>query len=320
MLESVLLGILLFGVMIFAIRRGIPGLITQQGYSHQDKGEYEAAEQCFFKALSFEKAIQKITGQRIGVALQYSNLGFVYHHQKRLKNAASMFKRAIEIYTDLRRLNDAAPIYGSLGKVYFDSGDLDLAEETLKEALTIYSRRPHAQEAMDTITALINLISERRQNTDEPSKYTNTEYGFSFTIPTGWVKQRLVQQFLSTGGQVAISHETHKATFNVSVGPPDRLEWREKETRARAVRDFLTRVQGRIGSVKVMTSTSAGGESNTVSAEYIAQRDIWGVSVKVREGLISIIHNELEYTIQWSAMPGYESQVREIIASFKFEK
>lgn len=169
MLESVLLGILLFGVMIFAIRRGIPGLITWQGYSHLDKGEYEAAEQCFFKALSFEKAIQKITKQRIGVALQYSNLGFVYHHQKRLKDAASMFKIVIEIYTDLRRLNDAAPIYGALGKVYFDSGDLDLAEETLKEALTIYSRRPHAQEAMDTITALIDLISERE------TKYRRTK-------------------------------------------------------------------------------------------------------------------------------------------------
>lgn len=68
-----------------------------------------------------------------------------------------------------------------------------------------------------------------------------------------------------------------------------------------------------------MTFISVDAESNVVFAEYIAQRDIRDVSVKVIEGFISIIHNELEYTIQWSAMPEYESQVRAIIASFKFE-
>lgn len=252
-------------------------------------------------------------------AMGYANMGLHYHKKRKIQNAVDMFKRAIDVYTDLGKINDTAPVYASLGKVYFDNGDLDLAESALQQALTIYKCRPHAQEAIKTITALLDLISEQRQNTDKPSKYENTKYGFSFTIPAGWVRQRLLQPFISTEGQIAISHKTHRATFNVSAGPPDRPEWREKETRARAVRDFLTKAPRRIGSVEVTTSASVGGELNTVFAEYETEIDIRGVSRRRRNGLISIIHNGLEYAIQWSAEPDFEEQVKGIIDSFKFE-
>lgn len=318
-MQNVLLGILLFAVAIFAIRRVIPGFFWSRGCSYQDRGEYEAAEHWFLKALSFEKGIQKITGQGTGVAHVCSNLGLLYHRQRKIQEAVSMFSTAINIYTDHHRIDEAAPVYASLGKVYFDNGDLQLAEDALNKALSIYRRRTGAQEAIDTIAALLDLISERRQGSSEPTQYTNMEYGFSFTIPAEWLKQRLVHQFSSTGGQVAISHKSHKATFNVSVGPPDRPECRAKETKAGAVRDFISRAPGRIGDVAVSTSTPIGGESNTVCAEYTGQRDIRGISVRTKEGLISIIHDGLEYAIQWSATSEYEDQVKAIIASFKFE-
>lgn len=167
-MENFVIGILVIGATIFLIRRGIPGLLTWQGYSHQDRGEYKTAEQYFLKALSFEKTMEKITGQQIGVALEYSNLGLLYHKQQRINDAVSMLSRAIDIYTSLGRLNDCAPVYASLGKVYFDNRDLELSEEMLRKALNIYSRRKYAQEAIDTINQLLDSIS--KQKGDESSE------------------------------------------------------------------------------------------------------------------------------------------------------
>lgn len=255
---------------------------------------------------------------RIGEASECARRGFRYHKQRKMQEAIDMFKRFIEIYTDFDRINDAAPVYGSLGKAYFDNGDLDLAEGSLNEALTIYKRRTNTREAIDTINALLHLISERRQNIDSPSLYKNTEYDFSFTIPIGWLKQKLVQEFSSTGGQIAVSHKSHKATFNVSVGEPDQKEWVAKESRASAVRAFLSQTPGRIGAVAVSTAKQVGGESNTVCAEYMDQQDIRRVSIKQKNGFISIIRNGIEYTFQWSAVHEYEDQIKAIIASFRF--
>ncbi len=255
----------------------------------------------------------------IAEASECARRGFRYHKQRKMQEAIDMFKRSIEIYVDIDRINDTAPVYGSLGKTYFDNGDLDLAESSLNEALKVYKHRPNAYEAIDTINALLQLISERRQDTGSQSVYKNIEYDFSFTIPIGWLKQKLVKEFLSTGGQVAISHKSHKATFNVSVGEPDRKEWITKESRANAVRAFLDQSPGRIGGVAVSTAKTIGGESNTVCAEYMDQQEIRGVSIKRKNGLISIIRNGIEYTFQWSATHEYEDQVKGIIASFRFE-
>ncbi|MBN2019754.1 MAG: tetratricopeptide repeat protein [Sedimentisphaerales bacterium] len=252
-------------------------------------------------------------------AIGCANLGLHYHRKKKIKNAIEMFKQAIDIYTDLGQINDTAPVYGSLGKLYFDNGDLDLAEDNLQQALRIYRRCSHAQEAIATITPLLDLIAERRQRCDEPKAYTNAEYCFSFIIPADWLKQRLAQEFTTTGGQIAISHKTHRATFNVSVGPPDRPEWIAKEARTAAVREFLAHAPGRIGHVEITTSVAVGGEPNTVAAEYETETKIRSVRRRLRNGLISIIHIELEYALQWSAERDLEGQVKGIIDSFKFE-
>jgi tetratricopeptide (TPR) repeat protein len=166
--ENLLLAILFIAAVAVIIRKGIPGSLTRQAYSHQDGGKYESAERCFLKALSFEKRMQGLTGQRIGVALQYSNLGFLYHRQRRMDEAIRMFQKAIVIYSDLGRVDDSAPIYASLGKVYFDIGELQLAEESLNKALIIYRSRHHAREAIDTINKLLGAISVLRLRFDHP--------------------------------------------------------------------------------------------------------------------------------------------------------
>ena len=252
-------------------------------------------------------------------AIGYVNMGLRYHRKRKIQNAIDMFKRAIGIYTNLGQISDTAPVYGSLGKVYFDNGDLNLAEDALKTALKIYKRRLHAQEAIATTTALLNLISEQSQNSDEPDAYTNAEYNFSLIIPADWLKQKLVQQFSNTGGQIAISHKSYGATFNVSVGPPDRSEWTTREVRANAVEKFLANVPGRIGNITISTSVAVGGEPNTVAAEYETEIKIQSAKRRRWHGLISIIHHELEYAVQWSAEQELRNQVKEIINSFQFE-
>ncbi|MFC1539023.1 tetratricopeptide repeat protein [Candidatus Latescibacterota bacterium] len=106
--------------------------------------------------------MQRITGRGIGAAHVFSCIGLLYHRQNRIREAINMFDAAIEIYAHYRRNDEAAPVYASLGKVYFDSGDLNLAEVTLSKALEMYSLRKGSQEAIDTISNLLDLISERR--------------------------------------------------------------------------------------------------------------------------------------------------------------
>lgn len=160
-MQDVLLTIVAIAAALFVIRRGIPGLFYWQGCRQQDSGEYEAAERFFLKALSFEKAVQRITGQKVGVALVCSNLGLLYHQQRRVDDAAKMFTTSIDIYSNIGRIDDSAPVYASLGKLYFDNGDLALAENALNEALAIYRRRLDAREAISSINQLLDAIAGR---------------------------------------------------------------------------------------------------------------------------------------------------------------
>ncbi len=66
---------------IFVLRRLVPGQLLSLGHSSQDRGDFETAEKYFLKALSIEKAVQRISGRRRGVALVSSSLGFLYHHE-----------------------------------------------------------------------------------------------------------------------------------------------------------------------------------------------------------------------------------------------
>ncbi len=132
---------------------------------------------------------------RSSKASECTKLGLRYHEQRRIQDAILMFRRSIKLYTNDGRIDDAAPAYALLRKVYFDNGDLDLDEDSLQQALTIYRRRSHAQEAITIITVLFDLVFEQRQTCNTSSLYTNAEYGFSLTIPAGWLKQKLARQF-----------------------------------------------------------------------------------------------------------------------------
>jgi tetratricopeptide (TPR) repeat protein len=84
---------------------------------------------------------------RLEEALQCLQLGMTYHQDRRIEEATHMFQRAIALYTECGRAADAAPAYASLGKLYFDTGALDLAEQQLMEA------RPRFAQQMEVSTS-----------------------------------------------------------------------------------------------------------------------------------------------------------------------
>jgi tetratricopeptide (TPR) repeat protein len=120
--------------------------------------------------------------------------GLDLHEQRRVGEARRAFERAIEIYNAAGQQNAAAPVYGSLAKLLFDTGELDAAERALNRARELYRGRFDAQEAITHIEALADLISERRQPLPGITTYADSKYPFTFVIPAAWLKQK---RFLS---------------------------------------------------------------------------------------------------------------------------
>jgi tetratricopeptide (TPR) repeat protein len=251
-------------------------------------------------------------------ATEFGKRGVIYHNERKMTEAIAMFQRAIALHQEGPRETDSAPAYASLGKVYLDLEELDSAEENLTRALSLYGQRPDAQEATTYIERLLEVISERHQHCDEPRTYDDTQHPFSFCIPAGWLIQELVPGFSRIGGRVAISQMTHAATFNVAVGPLERPALSFSESRVKAAKAYVRKVRDRVGSIDAQTFVPVSGEENVVVAEYDTRSQIGGAIRQRRNGFVSILHDDLEYVIQWSAEAEYEKQVRQIIASFKF--
>ena len=244
--------------------------------------------------------------------------GFAYHKERHLDDAKRSYQRAIDIYNEIDAQDAATPIYASLGKLLFDFGELDPAERNLNSALALYRRRVDGREGIDTTERILSLISERRQVSDTQVTYVDTKYPFLFVISAGWLNQKLEPQFSRTGGRVAVSHNTHAATLNVSIGPPDRPEFLSKQARAAALRGFLQNMPDRIGDFEIRTSDLVDGETNVVVGEYETVTIVRDRKRRRKDGLVSIIHRDLEYVMQWSAEHNLEQQTRQIISSFRF--
>ena len=252
-------------------------------------------------------------------AIGYTNIGLYNQNKGKISNAINMYNQSISIYTYLGQVKDTAPVYGSLGKAYFDLGDLDNAEDALNRAIDLYELYQHDMLALKVTKKLLNLITERKQCSYENSKYNNSEFGFSLIIPSGWYKQKLNQKFLKTGGILSISHLTHKGTLNISVGPPDKYEWKNKEKREISLRNYLKTMPRRIYNVKINTFSQVAGKSNVVSAVYETYICISLRKQKQTNGLISIIHNHLEYAIQWTSEFDSVEEIKKIVNTFKFD-
>ena len=68
----------------------------------------------------------------------YGNLGVLYWTRGDLDRAEEMMRNALAINEELGRKEGMASGYGNLGNLYETRGDLDRAEELLKQACSIY--------------------------------------------------------------------------------------------------------------------------------------------------------------------------------------
>ena len=148
----------------------------------------------------------------------------------------------------------------------------------------------------------------------------SVKYGYSISFPTSWKRCSLLRSFISSGGQFAISHQTNRATLNISIGPLDPPEWSDKEKRAAALRSFLILSLGEKNQISILTSETFGNEINAVVAEYIQPGVIRSVPIHGLAGLISTYHNNLEYVIQWTALPDLKDEIVSILNSFEFQQ
>jgi len=140
-------------------------------------------------------------------------------------------------------------------------------------------------------------------------EYRDDETGFCLAIPAGWRHVRLTREFRGVGGRIALALPEDAGTFNVSCGAPDADVPADKHARADRACAFLARSAPRTTAPPVRdVATSISGESNVARAEAATARGFFG--------MISILHREVEYAIQYAGTERSRPQIEAMIASF----
>ena len=135
-----------------------------------------------------------------------------------------------------------------------------------------------------------------------------SEFGFDLQVPERWRRTRLVPAFRATGGRLALA-SPDGALFNVSCGPLDLGTSPDKVVRAEQARDFLVRaVPGALppGLRDVLSPVS--GLTNTARAEVATPGGF--------HGLISLLHEGMEFTIQYKGNERTRADIEMLITYF----
>jgi len=157
--RQIIAGLLFVCSAIYVLRKAVPGFFWRTGMGYQDHHDYEMAEKYLLRALRIEQFIKGVTGSGLGVAHISGSLGLLYHHQLRFREAAEMFNAALGNFVASGHTCEAAPVLASLGKLYFDAGDLARSEENMLKALTLFEHQPDAAEERQVIHNLLAAIS-----------------------------------------------------------------------------------------------------------------------------------------------------------------
>ena len=100
---------------------------------YHQRSEYDEAKQFYEKALS----IMIETGNNLGVAICYGNLGIVFLSVAQYTKAEEYFQRALVIRKEIGHKQVEASCYGNLGALFLSVGQYTKAEEYLQNALVI---------------------------------------------------------------------------------------------------------------------------------------------------------------------------------------
>ena len=137
--------------------------------------------------------------------------------------------------------------------------------------------------------------------------YIDTERGFSIRIPNGWTQNVLQPVFYESGGCLAISSPSKRATLNVSVGSLESHELEQIEVRVIRLRQILAQYS----CVKITDNENITGETNVVKSH-------WSETDGSYAGLITAVHNDNEYVIQYRRDKNHRHEITHILDSFIF--
>jgi hypothetical protein len=114
--------------------------------------------------------------------------------QKEIRQALEIWKEKLEgdIYLIPVKLQECS-IPDVLSR--FQWVDLHDGYQKLLAAISM-GMKQRGQEAMALTEPLAGPTYEGRKNADTPNRYQNPQNWFSFSIPAGWMRQKLVPEFL----------------------------------------------------------------------------------------------------------------------------
>jgi two-component system, NarL family, sensor histidine kinase UhpB len=119
---------------------GVAGVLNSLGVNYQVKGNYNAALDCFLKALK----INEQTGKKLGQARNLGNIAAIYSDQSDYPRAVDYNLRSMKVYEELGSKEGVMLCLGNIGNIYLYSGEyqksLDYNFRSLKLAEEVNAR------------------------------------------------------------------------------------------------------------------------------------------------------------------------------------
>jgi len=150
--------------------------------------------------------------------------------------------------------------------------------------------------------------------------YHNDVLKFSCEIPANWKPKAGLAALFSGKNKATLAHIEGRGTATITATPLAQTTLQDKQARGETIKQELATGPAKGVAVTVETSSPVGGEDNAVCAEY-PRYGVWrGAPCQWRVGRVSILHNNLEYRIDWETSHDFHDGAQQIIASFKFDE
>ena len=133
--------------------------LTNIGHIHFKLGNISKAEEAFFEAkqLGMNKSLDFIYGKL------YNGLGELYNSLNRLNESIKFYKESLIMFYSIKNSNGLAIVHKNIGKTYFKSGDIGLAESNYKMSLTFEKELKNPGERGELFYLFAQLYLQKNQ-------------------------------------------------------------------------------------------------------------------------------------------------------------
>jgi len=178
-------------------RPGMAGTYHQLGIVAQLRGDLAAAEHWLRKSLAIKEAL----GNQPGMASSYGQLGLVALYRGDLDTAEDQHREALEIFNALGDRPSMASTYHHLGMVAQERGDLDAAENQYRKALAIFDALGN-QPGMASTFHHLGIVAQERGH---------------FGVAENWIRKSLAIKD-ALGDQLGMASSYHQLGIVVQLG------------------------------------------------------------------------------------------------------